>query len=390
MRKQMIIATSLAVLSTSAYASKARMSALGQDADFGSFYIQDTRNVFRNAAHVNTFTNYVITEWGVADPDPTEDEIHGEGGFFRQQGAFNYGVYFGSTRNHNEGSEYAGTSLVTPTFGEADDNFVERSNDLDLFFGGDTGAMQWGARLSYSKSKVEPSGDDQLEAERSSMGLGFGVVMDELSAWLNLELKDEADNGINASDDNTWQSWEADTSIRLGAAYQMGNMTLFGEYAKEGWEHTYAEGETDASEMTTLSFGVGQVHEASATSRLFLDVTFERMSAEDTKHDDADAGQEMTWTQLPVTIGFESDATSWLTLRGSVQQNVLLGTKETKPNDSDAPDFKETLHNSTVVNAGATLNFGNLKLDGSFSAVSEGALNFGDEFLGQVAVHYWF
>ena len=80
MKKHIAIAAGLAVLSTSAFATKARMNALGQGDDRGSFYIQDSRNVFRNASEVNNMTNYVVTEWGTASN--TADSVtapHAEG-----------------------------------------------------------------------------------------------------------------------------------------------------------------------------------------------------------------------------------------------------------------------------------------------------------------------
>ena len=55
----------------------------------------------------------------------------------------------------------------------------------------------------------------------------------------------------------------------------------------------------------------------------------------------------------------EADATSWLTLRGNVHQNVLLGSSKS------IAGKKTTIANSTTVDAGATLNFGKLKVDGS-------------------------
>ena len=64
MKKHLMIATGLAVLSTSAFASKARMSALNQSATFGSFYLEDNRNAFRSSNSVNSMSNYIITEWG--------------------------------------------------------------------------------------------------------------------------------------------------------------------------------------------------------------------------------------------------------------------------------------------------------------------------------------
>lgn len=147
MKKQVIIATGLAVLSTSAWATKARMDAFGQDSERGSFYIQDTRNIFRNAAHVNTFKNYVVTEWGTANAG-TADSVGApaaEGGFFREMGAFSYGVYLGNNNDAEEGvrggAGYTGAGTVTT--GVA--GLADQDNAIDLFFGGDMG-VQWGGQ----------------------------------------------------------------------------------------------------------------------------------------------------------------------------------------------------------------------------------------------------
>src|SRR6056300_1577489 len=98
MKKSVLIATGLAVLSTSAYATKARMSALGQDSALGSYYMGDTRNVFRNPADLNSTKNYMVAEFG---DNGTGNNPNAEGGFFREMGAFNYGVYLGSNNGHD-------------------------------------------------------------------------------------------------------------------------------------------------------------------------------------------------------------------------------------------------------------------------------------------------
>jgi len=54
MKKQLTVALGLAVLATPAFASKARLQALGEDVN-GSFYVNDLRNVFLNAANVNNY-----------------------------------------------------------------------------------------------------------------------------------------------------------------------------------------------------------------------------------------------------------------------------------------------------------------------------------------------
>jgi hypothetical protein len=68
------------------------------------------------------------------------------------------------------------------------------------------------------------------------------------------------------------------------------------------------------------------------------------------------ACSEYKTSQLPVVVGLETEATSWLTLRGSVGA-VVWGTEEDKSNE-------RSIQNSTIVNAGATLKFGELSVDG--------------------------
>ena len=96
MKKQIVLATIATLATTSAYATKARMNALGQAQDRGSFYINDTRNVFRNAARVNQTNNYTVTEWGTAANAGAENAPNAEGGFFKNAGSFNYCLLYTS------------------------------------------------------------------------------------------------------------------------------------------------------------------------------------------------------------------------------------------------------------------------------------------------------
>ena len=71
-------------------------------------------------------------------------------------------------------------------------------------------------------------------------------------------------------------------------------------------------------------------------------------------------------SRLPVLIGIEADAASWLTLRGSVKQNVLVGSDKTTETDS-AP------HDTTVA-AGAGFKFNKAVLDVTLTAAGTGSL----------------
>ena len=74
MKKHITLALGLVVLSGSAFASKARLEALGQNAD-GSQFLSDSRNVFLNAAHLNYHKDFVTFEWGDTNQEAASDDI---------------------------------------------------------------------------------------------------------------------------------------------------------------------------------------------------------------------------------------------------------------------------------------------------------------------------
>ena len=377
MKKQILIATGLAVLSTSAFATKARLEALGQNDDRGSMYVEDSRNIFRNAARINTHKNFITTEWGTDnhsedyDQDPTSAKTtNAEGGFFREMGSFAYGVYLGSDiDSQNDQRINVGTGT----------NFQAQDNDLDLFFGGDMG-VQWGARLHYANGNTEPAAPG-FKKEHSNIGLGLGMVMGDIEAYGNFIISDESKGDAAAGD-----KFEA-KGLNLGASYKIAGNTIFVDYDADGFDHSVAAGKREVSN-TSIALGVGRIHEVSSTARLNMDVTFVSYKEEDKT---AAGTAENKNTMLPVTIGFEADATSWLTLRGSVAQNVLINSYENKT--AAGVTTKGTDENTTRVNAGATLNFGKLTVDGAIGATSAGAkagVLKTDDLLTRVGVTYNF
>lgn len=367
MKKTLVIA-SLAVLSTSAFASKARMEALGQGTV--SRYMMDTRSVFLNPAMVNEQKNYIITEWGTSDLSTvaaadrdTAKAPRAEGGFFREMGTFTYGLYLGnddSRMSHGTG-------------------FMTQSNGLDLFLGGDMG-VKWGARVHYANAKDEQA---TIARKHNAFGLGLGAEMGDAEAYANIDLADKS-TGKTAglAGDESKQK----PSFTVGGSYKFAGWSFFAEYEANKLEEKVTT-TTTTSKDTQILVGAGRVHEINPTARLITDLTLSMAST------DAGAGKTKT-NKLPATLGMEVDATSWLVLRGSVAQNIILGEEK------NPAGKKKTLANSTSVNAGATLNFGKLKVDGMIGntgatrgtgAVNakEGALTT-DNLLTRVAVSYWF
>jgi len=375
MKKHLVLATGLALLSTSAFATKARMDAFRQDANRGSLFLEDTRNVFRNAANVNSMKNYVLTEWGVDGANDSATAPQAEGGVFREAGNFNYGLYLGSDIN-NGNSNRTGSDAA----------FVSNDNNLSLFVGGDMG-MEWGLRLNYANNKNEGS----IKKDQSAYGLGLGINMGDLAAWANLDLKDES-KGASAAGDK----WTADLGLNLGASYKVSGMTVFADYSKTGDEYAAVGAAFKPTHSATdIQVGAAKVYDHGASARTFASVVYTNNKTE-TKSA-ATTTSETSSVTLPVTLGFEADATSWLTLRGSVAQPIFLNSLETKSTGSVTTKVSNT--NQANVAAGATLNFGKLKVDGSIGTTtaaagraaggSAGLLTL-DNLMSRVSVHYWF
>ena len=134
MKKQLTVALGLAVLATPAFASKARLLALGEDAN-GSFFINDNRNIFLNSAEANNHADMVTFEWGENNSNDTDTNPNAEGGMLYSHKNLVYGIHLGRTTN----------------FQSATNEFYAPSNTIDLFVAGDAG-FKWGANLSYAKS----------------------------------------------------------------------------------------------------------------------------------------------------------------------------------------------------------------------------------------------
>lgn len=344
--KKVVIATGLAVLSTSAFATVPRINALGGN----THYIKDTMGLYKNASYINDFKNFALVEYVDGSGNSAI------GAYAREMGNFAYGVILG-----NDSWKASDASGENGTF-------LDEDNSLDLFFGGDMG-VKWGAMLHYSAVENKTAKD-----KTNVMGLNVGMQMGAIEAYANTTLSSKAEDGTNTV--------EGKLGLTFGGSYTMGNMTAYASYMMGGFEKETGAGATGAEQDdTTITVGVGHINEVASNARIFTDITFVS-EVEEIKN-----GNKTTTTKLPLNIAFEADANSWLTLRGNVKQNVIIGGKEVKPNAGASTETY--LANSTEVNAGATLNFGKLKVDGTLGLGTNGKLSAVD-VMSNVAVHYWF
>ena len=172
-------------------------------------------------------------------------------------------------------------------------------------------------------------------------------------------------------------------TFTVGGSYEISGYTLFAEVTNGKAEET-SGGSTDSTKVMDFRVGAGRVMEINPTARLIMDASVVRTQTkqETTGVATADKTTDLT---LPVTLGFETEATSWLTLRGSVGQNVILNNRKVEGTGAT----KSTIANTTTVAAGASLTFGKLALDGSIGKMGTGTLNT-DDLMSRVGVTYSF
>lgn len=383
MRKVAVVA-GLALLSTSAFATRARMEALGQDKN-GSRFLSDDRSVFLNPAYVNMYKNYVATEWGTDAQASTASDAAGapqaQGGFFREAGSFAYGVYMGNER--------VNTRLATTnTYTEAEDN------RLDLFFGGDMG-VQWGVNVGYWNNEDDKVTTALIKSESNGLTLGLGAIFGNIEGYLNTVIVNDREGSTALQADEV----DGDFSWELGLSYNMNAWTFYGEVDSFGEEEkTTAANVRRERSIMAWTLGAAHVHETSEKSRWFTDVNYSNSQTE-TKVSSPASTTEATTSRIRATVGYESDVKSWLSLRGAVGYDFpILNEIENKV--TATATTKQSSNNSLIVTAGSSLHFGDIRIDGMIGTsnsdaagstrnTNQGTLSL-DQLMTRVAVVYNF
>lgn len=409
MKKLLMIGSALAVLSTSAHATQARLLALGMNEtdNEGMYYIQDQRNIFLNAAYVNVFYDYAVLEWGTTGTAAgstvatvtSSTTPKAQGGVFKKFGDMVYGVYFGNESNTSSLLRIAGTSAAAsfngvtalPATGLNPKMLPTADNQVDLFVGGGSD-LKWGANVTYSADE-----DETRTSEQSAYAVRLGVIGSGWDAHANISLNSEAEAvdtitipALGVAATSVSQKFEGKLGLHVGGSVEAMEGRVFGYVKKYGWEQTDSfagysapvagaiggQSGTVKGDFTSYYLGYGRDWSVNNTDKIFASLTAKKT---DINLKFATKG-EVRHLVIPVTLGYEAKATDWLTLRGSVVQNLwgqrdnkrLTGTGTTNLNpvarnlitNIYGVNGKARLANSTVVNAGASLTFGQFSVDG--------------------------
>lgn len=361
--KKLFFAAVLTLVSASAFASKARLTALG-----GAAHISDAQTFTTQPADIHEVPDYVTLEFGetvsstATATDNTADAAgnpNAEGGFVKSMGESKFGVYLGrqSESMALRQAFNAATGGTVPTM----------ENPIELMYGAKTGDIKWGASFVYSNSD-----DKDANTKQSAMGARFGARKDAWDASIILGL------GSNAED--ATHKYKGTTGIKVTGGYSLNDNTyLFGSYKMDGFKGELSGNEVTDTSVNELALGFVNSWKVDGGS-FFYGATLVQYNQDDKKTTADDKVTEMT---LPFLIGVEADASSWLVLRGSVTQNVLISSEKDSGVDNG------TVANSTTVAAGAGIKFNKMMLDMTLTSASNGALG-SDDIGGNAALTYTF
>lgn len=380
MKKICVYATVAALASTTAMASKSRLQSLGEDKD-GSYYISDTRNVFINPSELNNFSNRVFFEWGGAGSafgsNATLDRDHAP----KAQGGVFHDLSNGMKLGVNLGDETDVAALTRMLASNGSTAFMQTAdNVLDLFLAG-KGSVNWGANLLYTQSESE---ETSARYKQHAYAVRFGASQDAWNAHALVALGAKAE----APDLTGTPVYKGKIGVRVGGGYDLSSDNkAFVMYERYGWDQTLSGNKREGSFNKSM-LGLGHTKKITDSSSLFAKLHGELINIELDTNSVATTKASIKRLAVPVTIGFEHTATDWLVLRGSVGQNLYGNVKDsglgatgnftagTGPtiralaaarynSSSSGNGGKKTLPTSTVVNAGMTLKFGKLELDGN-------------------------
>lgn len=365
--KKLLVLAALSMAATPALASKARLTALGNAA-----HLIDTQTVFVNTADMHYLGDYATIEFGSSANNAGSTSTQApraEGGFVRSSSMGKWGAYLG--RQSATVNEFVtGVNAQNPGL-----DLLTEQNSLDLFYGTELAGQKWGFGLHHSAAKIE---DPAPTREVNTMGLSVGVRNDVWDAYGRFGLMGETKaEGL--------AELKQKGLFDLGFGYWMDTVYLSAKYlTTKGTLTPNGGADTDIEKNTWSVSAIDNMKVEGGN--FFYGISY---SSNELKT----AGVKQTTTALPLIAGMEIDAASWLVLRGSITQNVIIGEFK---DETNSPATTNKNANNTVVAAGAGLKFGKLVVDGTIAGAgttsgntANGDVN-GNQLLANGSLTYMF
>lgn len=342
MKKTLYFFAAITMAASSAMASKARVSALSS-----SPAVTDIQNIFTNPADVHYVGDFVTFEMGeVSGTAATAVDTlnpNAEGGFINTMGEAKFGIYLGKL---SQDTNYFRSLATTAGIG----TMLQQENPIEVFYGAKAGDMNWAASFSFSNSERKNTAVATDDQKQSAMGIRMGVKTDEWAAYANVGLGSQATEGE--------AKVKGTSGVIVGGHYIMDSMKYYGKYEQGGAKATLASG-TDAFDATSTTTTVGFTNSWKNDGNLaFYGLAYKMLNTTEKIGDD-----KTVTSSMPFTMGAEVLASSWLKLRGSISQNILMGNNKVTDPGTTANEKNDSIGHNTTTAAGAGFVWGHNVLD---------------------------
>jgi len=285
MKNYLTLVLAVAVVSSPAYASRARLEALGEGKN-GSYYIDDARNMFLNPASIAKNKKKLMLELGQSGSG-TDAAGAGltQGGFINTFGDFTYALYLNNT------SDTATNSLSAGGAGNP-----APQNAIELAVAGE-GSVNWGL------SVVRAANQASATTNASYWEARFGLDKDAMALFGTVGLYGNSKGAVLEN--------KAKLSLDLGATYKMDSMTTFAKFHTGSMDTVVNATGATANTVKSTSFGIGAGWNKEMTKSTHM---FTRVEADYSNLNYVNgAGVETTHTtvyNIPVVLGAEAQALS--------------------------------------------------------------------------------
>lgn len=383
--KKVLVLAALTMVSAQAFASKARLTSLQNAA-----HLTDVQLTFDQPWQTAINGELATVEFGATGGTP-----NAEGGFVRQWNDSYIGLYLG----------HQPTALVSTidklnfkvnTSGEkfSASKLFALNNPFNVWYGSKAGDITWGANFFYLSSDVKSGGDvspktgttiNVTKQKANVMGASVGATNGVWDASLIMGLagKGQFTNGATAFDVNgSANAIAANAEVELNSksnmtllgGYKMDTMYYYGSYNMGSAALSLNGTEAAKADASTMTLGLVNTHAKDGVDFFYgVSYVMEQTKVKPTGGNET----KIDTTKLPVIVGVEAEANSWVTLRGSITQSFpLLGSTKTDTGTGTADS--NTLGESTTVSAGVGMKFNKFTLDGVLSSGTSGALKTDD------------
>lgn len=373
-----LITLALVLASTSAFATRARVTALGNAAhlsDVTTVYARPT-DMLGLADSLTIESGKTYSAAGIPSAIGTTSADGGaEGLMIRSMGDSKMVLSLG----HADSTIFAQRNEASASVAA-----IRQQNPLMIGYGMKSGDLNFAGSLIYSNFENKLAGSEQKE---SSMGILLGASSTGWNATLALVLADKWEAGTGAALDE----YKGKSGVNLSGTYQLADDTVLAASVVTGGYKT-TDATVDETDVTNMNIGVNVVTSMKKDgTEVFYGAGLTSSSHKDAQTILTTDDVETSGMHMPLIIGFEADANSWLTLRGSVTQNLLLvDTSKTTTGTTTTVETSPGA-NSTTFAAGAGLKFNKLVLDGGLMKTAAGnqTIN-GTDVLANVGMTYNF